>query len=148
MAGITKVDPTSLKIEVNRSPISYIELPSTLEKLTVTLTIDQSLKPNQQNPATWRIMDIIHPPKQQQPHVGQLYGFYNQSVVVTECCNIQKSLQKFEPHKDPYYEELRDQGFVHTVQVPVKALHAAGFLTDEQVKTISSFVQRYIVDAS
>ena len=133
MAVITKVEPTSLKIEVNKPPISYIELPSTLTQLTVTLSVE-SLEISR------LIGNIIKPPK---PEGGNVYLFCNK-VELSPCHNIQNELQriyeKFPGSKGWYEEEVRDKGFVHTVQVPVKVLHAAGFLTDEQVKDITAFV--------
>lgn len=133
MAVVTKVEPSSLKIEVHRSSISYIELPSTLTQLIVTLDIE-SLEISR------RIGAIIRPPK---PEGGNLFLLCNK-VEISPCHNIQNKLQeiyqKFPGLNGWYEEELRDQGFVHTIQAPIKALHTAGFLTDEQVDNITTYV--------
>jgi hypothetical protein len=117
MTAVTKVEFPSLEIMVNQPPILSIELLHTLNRLIVTLDIEFS------NTAQFfnirkRIANIIRP---LQPEIGVLC-LYNNQVMVSQCSK----------------QELLE--FVHTVQVPVQALHTAGFLTDEHVEKITNFV--------
>jgi hypothetical protein len=128
----------SLKIDINRSPILAIELPRSLEKLIITLDIEFS-------PTSYfrelilRIASIVQPPG---PEIGVMMSSHNK-IKVCGCCNIQEELdiaEKVSGLNESYLEKFKEQGLVHTIQVPVNALRAAGFLNDEQVEKITSFV--------
>lgn len=118
MAVVTKVELPSLTITVNKPPILSIELLHSLNRLIVTLDSEFS-NTTQFFDIRDRIANIIRPPK---PEIGTLCRIGNQ-VMVSQCSK----------------QELLE--FVHTIQVPVQALHTAGFLTGEQVDNITTYVR-------
>lgn len=139
MTAITKVDSPSLTIMVNRPPIASIELSSTLNRLTVTMDIEFS-NTTQFYDIRDRIADILRP----KPEDGVL-SIERNRVTVSQCNNILNNLlelyQKFPGVNKWHEDKLTNQGFVHTVQMPVQALHTAGLLTDEQVNNITTYVR-------
>ena len=132
MAAIATTVANALRVDVNRSPIAYITIPSSLECLEVTLDIEFS-QTSEFREVRERIASIVQPPK---PEVGILCKSYN-TVEVFACRDVKAELQK----NRSYYDDLIEQGVEHTVQMPVQALHQAGFITADQVEKISSFVR-------
>lgn len=131
----------SLRVDVNRSPIAYITIPSSLECLEVTLDIEFS-QTSEFREVRERVASIVRPPK---PEIGILCMSKNK-VEVSACRDVKAELHKCRK-KFPddsgrwYYDDLVEQDLEHTVQMPVQALHQAGFITADQVEKISSFVR-------
>ncbi len=134
MAAIAPTVASSLRVDVNRSPIAYITIPSSLERLIVTLDREFS-RAQDFHEVRERIASIVQPLK---PEVGILCKSYN-TVEVFACRDVKAELQKDTSRS--YYDDLIEQGVEHTVQMPVKALHQAEFINADQVQKIFSFVR-------
>lgn len=131
-----------LRIDVNKSPIAYITISSSLDRLSITMDREFS-NTGDFYQARSRVASMVKPVH---ADVG-IVSMRDSIVEVSACKDVQAELDELHaqnPTPDRwYFHELKDQGIVHTVQVPTQALQQAEFITLEQVEKISSFVRSH-----
>jgi hypothetical protein len=142
MAAIPSAGTSPLRIDVNKSPIAYITIPSSLDRLSVIMDSEYS-KTSDFYETRSRVALMVKPAH---TDVG-IVTMRHSIVEVCACKDVQAELDKLHEQSPTidrwYFDDLKDQRIVHTVQVPVQALHQEGFITSEQVERISSFVRSH-----
>jgi hypothetical protein len=138
-----------LKVELNRPPISHIEIAGDLE--TVSVFIDEKYLEQEGEESSQEyqkahdvVMAVIRSGfGGNKIHRNEFQAFGLKNIQNT-AANLQKEWPGF--HDIDGYQKLLAEGFVHTAELVINSLQEAKFLTSEQREEINSIIQRHTIE--